>query len=108
MGVAGRGIVAPPVWRLALERGDLRRISQLAELKGDVSLRDAVRILELLRDDDRYERAAVRWLGRLAMEGRDVDLAALTEATVLLDTLPQQPDVAVPRLRAICQQCCVA
>ena len=39
-------------------------------------------------DPDRYERAAVRWLGRFALEARDVTINAMRAAAELSTICP--------------------
>lgn len=53
-------------------------------------------------DPDRYERAAVRWLERFALEARDVTVNAIRGATEALDDLPDQPAEAMERLQRLC------
>jgi hypothetical protein len=63
--------------RRALERGSLTAVrAAVANLPGPPPLDDALVICHLLLDQepDRYERAAVRWLGRLLLEQRGVSL----------------------------------
>lgn len=60
---------------------------------------------EVKRDHDTYERAAVRWIGRLALEGKDVALEDLQAAAAALAALPLRPDSAVASLTAICARC---
>jgi hypothetical protein len=69
-----------------------------------VPLEDALRICLLIRggDRDRYERAAVRWLGRFALEARNVTIHALRVAAGALDALPNQPGEAIERLQGLC------
>jgi hypothetical protein len=69
-----------------------------------VPLEDALRICLLIRDGDpeRYERAAVRWLGRFALEARSVTIQALRVAADALDALPDQPGKAMERLPRLC------
>src|SRR5436305_15076445 len=69
-----------------------------------VALDDALRICLLLRDGDpdRYERAAVRWLGRFALEARGVTIAALRTAAEALDELPETTSEAMERLQRLC------
>ena len=46
-------------------------------------------LLVILRaEPDQYERAAVRWLGRLALERTQVDLDGLSQAAAALEALP--------------------
>ena len=63
-----------------------------------------MRICLLIRggDPDRYERAAVRWLGRFALEARGVTIHALRVAADALDALPDQPAEAMERLQRLC------
>jgi hypothetical protein len=63
--------------RRALGRGDLAALrAAAAELPGLPPLEDALAICLLLLDQEpqRYERAAVRWLGRLLLERRAMTL----------------------------------
>jgi hypothetical protein len=53
-------------------------------------------------DPDRYERAAVRWLGRFALEAQQVSIHALRAAADALETLPRQPVDAMERLQRLC------
>lgn len=55
-----------------------------------ISLPDALRICLMLpdQDPDRYEAAAVRWLGRLALEARHATLDDLRLAADALADLP--------------------
>jgi hypothetical protein len=70
-----------------------------------VSIRDALRVCLLLRDDDDlalYERAAVRWTGRFALEARGADLEAIQTAAAALETLPAAPAESMETLAALC------
>ena len=89
------------LFRQALDAGDLRRVRAIAREMPCVSLPDALRICHLMHDEAAYERAAVRWVGRLALEGRSVDLHDLQAAAAALDALPQRPDTALATLTAI-------
>src|SRR5205823_3238461 len=66
-----------------------------------IALDDALRICLVLRDGDpdRYERAAVRWLGRFALEARDVMIEDLRLAAEALDALRDRTAEAMERLR---------
>jgi hypothetical protein len=92
------------MFRDAIESGDLNRIARLARQVGEIRLDDALRICLLLRDDpgERYERAAVRWLGRFALEGRGVTPADLRVALDALGSLPTDPQTAMSCLQALC------
>src|SRR5215211_8005150 len=51
-----------------------------------------------------YERAAVRWLGRLCLERTRVDLDDLGRAAAALVALPERPDTARPALADVCRR----
>jgi len=90
--------------RDALASGDLDRVMQIARNLGQsVRLDDALRVCLLVRDEpDRFQRAAVRWLGRFALEGRAIAIADLQEAADALDAMPGHPAAAMERLAALC------
>ena len=89
---------------MALDAGDLERVQQLARSVSGVKLEDALRICLLMRDGDqeRYERAAVRWLGRFALEARGVTIDDVREAARLLDVLLDDPGLAMEPLQRLC------
>ena len=91
-------------FRRALETGNELLVLAAAKELPQVGLEDALRICLVLRDSDpdRYERAAVRWLGRFALEARSVTIDALRMAADALDALPERPAEAMERLQAIC------
>ena len=91
-------------FRRALETGNQLLVFAAAKELPQVGLEDALRICLVLRDGDpgRYERAAVRWLGRFALEARGVTIDALRMAADALDALPERPPEAMERLQAIC------
>ena len=88
----------------ALDSGNEVLILSAAKQLPRVALNDALRICLVLRDGDpdRYERAAVRWLGRFALEARDVTINAIRGAAEALDDLPDQPAEAMERLQRLC------
>ncbi|MGB2711989.1 MAG: hypothetical protein WBC33_10780 [Conexibacter sp.] len=108
MGIAGHDVVPYPVFRAALDAGNLDRVRQLASQMPSIGLHDALRICLLMREHDGYERAAVRWLGRFALEGPRVDIDAIQEAAAALDGLPYRPDAAMEQLAGVCGRCGVA
>lgn len=82
----------------ALARRDLAAARAAArELPGGITLRDAVKMLTLMRelDDPAYERAAVRWVVRFASECRDATLTDLRAAVDAVDSLPASGSHAV-------------
>ncbi|MGI8507255.1 MAG: hypothetical protein ACR2MK_10740 [Solirubrobacteraceae bacterium] len=93
-------------FKRALSTGNLNLVRAAAAELPRVGLADALEVCLLLRDepDARFDRAAVRWLGRFALEGRDVTLNAIQAAAAALDSLPRQPDVAMETLVLLCVQ----
>jgi len=91
-------------FRRALNTGNVTLVVSAARELPTIGLDDALRICLVLRDGDpeRYERAAVRWLGRFALEGREVTISALRAAADALDALPDAAGEAMERLQAIC------
>jgi hypothetical protein len=74
-----------------LERGSLTGVrAAAANLPSPPPLEDALMICLLLRDQepDRYERAAVRWVGRLLLEQRGVGLRHVELAAAYLAAWP--------------------
>ncbi|HYB29545.1 MAG TPA: hypothetical protein VEF89_23240 [Solirubrobacteraceae bacterium] len=91
-------------FRRSLATGNPQLVFAAARELPQVALDDALRICLVLRegDADRYERAAVGWLGRFALESRGVTIAELRLAARALDTLPDQPSEAMEQLQALC------
>lgn len=77
-----------PRFRAAIERGSLIQAEAAARELGGLELDDALRLLLLLHRerDERYERAAVRFLGRVLSEYPGV---GFTLADTLLDGLSE-------------------
>jgi hypothetical protein len=96
--------VPDPVFRAALNAGDLQRVIALAKQMPPMRLDDALRVCLLMRDGDHavYERAAVRWLGRFALEGRNIAVEDIQSAASALDVLPEYPDTAMAHLQQLC------
>jgi hypothetical protein len=69
-----------------------------------IGLRDALQICLLVRDEGgtRFERAAVRWLGRFALEARGVTIDAIQTAAAALDAMPDQPERSMATLASLC------
>jgi hypothetical protein len=91
-------------FRRALELGNELLVLSAARELPRIALDDALRICLVLRDGDpqRYERAAVRWLGRFALEAHQVTIEALRLAADALATLPGQPTDAIEQLQRLC------
>jgi hypothetical protein len=97
-------------FRRALETGNELLILTAARELPQVALDDALRICLVLRDGDRtrYERAAVRWLGRFALEARAVTIRDLRTAAAALDALPKRSAEAMEQLQRLCVACGVS
>jgi hypothetical protein len=91
-------------FRRALETGNAALVIAAAQELPRVALDDALTICLVFRDGDpeRYERAAVRWLGRFALEARGVTVAAIRRAADALDALPERPDEAMGQPHYLC------
>jgi hypothetical protein len=91
-------------FRRALQSGNETLVVAAARELPQVALDDALRICLVLRGGDpaRYERAAVRWLGRFALEARGVTIADLRVAAEALDVLPERAGEAMERLQRLC------
>ncbi|MBV9603664.1 MAG: hypothetical protein JO027_01080 [Solirubrobacterales bacterium] len=91
-------------FRRALATGNETLVVAAARELPQVSLDDALRICLVLRGGDpvRYERAAVRWLGRFALEARGVTIEDLRLAAQALDELPARAAEAMERLQRLC------
>jgi hypothetical protein len=87
-------------YRRALERRHIFGAEMSAKEMGCVPLRDALGLLALYAAEDspKYEKAARRWLGRLALESDDVSLSDLQLAAAALQTLAIRPDSAMKAL----------
>jgi hypothetical protein len=90
-------------FRRALGSGNLTLVRAAAAELPSVNLEDALRICVLLRNaaPSRYERAVMRWLGRLYLERPRLTLEELRRALAACERLPQDPDQAVIELRPI-------
>jgi hypothetical protein len=91
-------------FRRALDTGNPALVTAAARELPRIELDDALRICLVLRGDDpdRYERAAVRWLGRFALEARAVTIDDLRMAADALDALPERATEAMERLQRLC------
>jgi hypothetical protein len=91
-------------FRRALDTGNELLVLTTAQELPQIALDDALRICLVLRDGDRdrYDRAAVRWLGRFALEGRAVTIRDLRSAAAALEELPARTSEAMERLQRLC------
>jgi HEAT repeat protein len=90
----------------ALATGNLNVIRAAAAELPRIGIAEAAAILlVILRNEpEQYERAAVRWLGRLALERQRVALADLSRAAAALVALPERPGAARRQLADICRR----
>jgi hypothetical protein len=81
-----------PRLKRAIAAGNLAIIEATAAELGWVALRDALGILLVIeaKDVERFERSAVRWAGRLALEVPDLLLAELAGVLESLHALPDE------------------
>ena len=89
-------------FRRALTTGNEALVTAAALELPRIALDDALRICLVLRGGDpaRYERAAVRWLGRFALEARAVTIDDLRLAADALDALPEHASDAMEQVAA--------
>ncbi|MCA1689041.1 MAG: hypothetical protein LC720_00890 [Actinobacteria bacterium] len=92
-------------FRRALNRGNLDLVHAAALELPHVDLVDALRIVLLMRgaDDERYDRAAARWLGRFALERPSARLEDLQLALHALEALPYNELAARQTLGRLCE-----
>jgi hypothetical protein len=91
-------------FQLALRRGNLRMIELAAKELPRVPLGDALIMVVLMErnEDDRFDRAAARWVARLILE---VPAVGIVEARRALDALDRLPDeTAQQALTAVCAE----
>jgi hypothetical protein len=91
-------------FRRALKTGNEGLVVAAALELPHVALDDALQICLILRngDPDRFERAAVRWLGRFALEAKAVTIDDVREAARALDALPDRATESMERLAQLC------
>ena len=91
-------------FRRALATGNEALVTAAAMELPRIALDDALRICLVLREGDpmRYERAAVRWLGRFALEAVNATIDDLRRAAEALEALPARPVEAMERLQHLC------
>jgi hypothetical protein len=85
-------------FRRALDVGNLTLVRAAATELPTINLDDALRICVLLcsADPAQYERAVIRWLGRLCLERRGTTITELRLALAAFDRLPEQAEEAGP------------
>ena len=90
----------------ALATGNLDVIRGAAAELPRIGVAEAAAILLVIARaaPDQYERAAVRWLGRLCLERNRVALEDLGRAAAALGALPARPESARPLLAEVCSR----
>ena len=90
----------------ALERGDLPLVKASAAQLPAVDLPTALDIALLVIEQEPHngERAAVRWLGRWALESKEASLAGLLEATVAMSAGAHEPERCEAVLRRLVER----
>ena len=93
-------------FKRALATGNLALVRAAAAELPAVDLADALAICLLMsaRDDDRFERAAVRWLARLALERPGIGLGGLRDGLVAFEAMPYNPAAARGTLAEMCER----
>jgi hypothetical protein len=78
----------------ALERGDLPLVRASVAGLPTVNLEDALEVALLIAsyEPTNAAKAAVRWLGRWALESPHASLAGLLEATAAMSALAHEPE----------------
>src|SRR3712207_2914631 len=89
----------------ALRIGRLSTVRAAAAELPVIDLDDALAICLLIerQDGERYERAVVRWLARLAIEVPAVGIDDLREGLVAFEALPYNPVAAADALAGVCE-----
>jgi HEAT repeat protein len=90
----------------ALATGNLNVVRAAAAELPRIGVAEAASILLVIlrAEPQQYERAAVRWLGRLCLERKRVELADLSRAAAALVALPERPEAARPLLADVCRR----
>jgi hypothetical protein len=88
----------------ALTTGNLSIIRAAAAELPVIRLDDALQVCVLLRDrePERYERAAVKWIGRYCVEQPDVTLDDVDQARAAFAVMRRDPERALAILQTLC------
>jgi hypothetical protein len=91
-------------FRRALQTGNLTIIRAAAAELPVIRLDDALQVCVLLRDrePERYERAAVRWIGRYCVERPDATLEDVDHARAAFSLMRRDAPAALEILQALC------
>src|SRR3954469_16527418 len=93
-------------FKRALATGNLALVRTAAAELPAIDLGDALAICLLMsdRDDERFERAAVRWLARVALERPAVGLGDLRDGLIAFEAMPYNPAAARQTLAVLCER----
>lgn len=91
-------------FRRAIATGNLPLVHAAAAELPHVDLEDALRICLMMsdQDDDRFERAAVRWLARASLDTPSMRLDDLRTGLVAFEAMPYNPAAARRTLAGLC------
>lgn len=91
-------------FRRALSTGNLHLVHATAAELPHVDLQDALRICLLMSecDDERFERAAVRWLARASLETPTMRLDDLRLGLIAFEAMPYNRGAARQTLAQLC------
>jgi hypothetical protein len=89
----------------ALTTGNLAIIRAAAAELPAIRLDDALQVCVLLRDrePERYERAAVRWIGRYCVERTQATLDDVEHARAAFSIMRRDPERALEILQTLCR-----
>jgi hypothetical protein len=89
----------------ALTTGNLTIIRAAAAELPAIRLDDALQVCVLLRDrePERYERAAVRWIGRYCVERTQATLDDVEHARAAFSIMRRDPERALEILQTLCR-----
>jgi hypothetical protein len=89
----------------ALRTGNLTIIRAAAAELPTIRLDDALQVCVLLRDrePERYERAAVRWIGRYCVERPGATLDDVEHARAAFTIMRRDPSRALGMLQSLCR-----
>jgi hypothetical protein len=91
-------------FRRAIATGNIALVHAAAAELPQVDLDDALRICLLMseQDDERFERAAVRWLARASLSTPTMRLDDLRLGLIAFEALPYNPPAARQTLSQLC------
>jgi hypothetical protein len=91
-------------FKRALARGSLTQILAAAAELPHIALDDALAICAAMQGHEQADRAAVRWLARLALERPSVRLEDLRAGLAAFEAFPYNPHGARRALDELCRQ----